>query len=108
MLAKQNQYTINMVVYAATLKAHYAYYVQTWNKSGKREYSIEPSLYAVKSFIESKGINADSCMRCYKWNAFYVNEIVKIQQKYYLNLKAAKNAGSDEFKKVFKNRERLV
>ena len=68
MLAKQNQYTIDMVVYAASLKAHYAYYVQTWNKSGKREYSIETSLY----------------------------------------LKAAKNAGSDEFKKVFKNRERLV
>lgn len=309
MLAKQNKYTIDMVVYAATLKAHYAYYVQTWNKSGKREYSIEPSLYAVKSFIESKGINADhaisdfilsletkhsmkkkleyfhsfntycgmnerciarhaagetickkcysftltaiydallnklikasflfcneiiesqdmpvlnhgidferlesfgdinnriqainyinlcvkndhmrftlwsknpdimyaaflekgfkpknmvliysspkinkidksvigkyiingkdiidriftvytaeyailnniqihcinshciSCMRCYKGNAFYVNEIVKIQQKYYLDLKAAKNAGSDEFKKVFKNHERLV
>ena len=62
MLAKQNQYTINMIVYAATLKAHYAYYVQTWNKSGKREYSIEPSLYAVKSFIESKGINADNAI----------------------------------------------
>lgn len=57
---KKSCYSLEMVVYAATLKAHYAYYVQTWNKSGKREYSIVPTIYAAKQFVESKGIKADS------------------------------------------------
>lgn len=56
---KDNSYKLEMIVYAATLKAHYAYYVQIW-KDGKRSFSIQPTLYAARDYVRNNGINADT------------------------------------------------
>lgn len=56
---RKNSFSVDMIVYAATLSANYAYYVQVW-KDGKRAFTVTSDIYAARAYVHSYGFNTES------------------------------------------------